>query len=451
MDGNSPNQLSKETNDTERTSGLDLLKPSPQRVFLDPSTPSLRSILRVVVVVLVILSVASFLENLISSLTHLFFIIILAVFFAYFIEPLVRLIQMPFNQQSGKTLPRPLAIALAYLIVFGGIGLAIYTLAPTVVEQAQEFSKNLPNLIGSVQTQVNSINRQFQRYRIPAQMQSQITDKLNETIAGFGESATATVASLVVTIAYSLPWLVLIPILAFFFLKDANMYRIGILRVFPSGEWRHRVEAILIEVNTTLRAYVRAQMLSCLIIGAICTVGFYIIGLNYALLLGILAGIFEFIPLIGPLSLAVLAITVAGFSNSGSHAAYTAAFLGVLRITHDYVTYPRIVRGGIHLHPLAIILSVLAGEQVAGIPGVFLSIPIVAIATVLYKQVLEHYGSKGLLSGLLEPKKDEVSARLVEDKPVAPEKIDEKIEVREEKKEEIKEVVKDAVSEIKKN
>ena len=376
---------------------------------------------------------------------------ILAIFFAYFIEPLIRLIQSPFEKRTGRFLPRPLAIAAAYLIVFGGIGLSVYLLAPTVVEQAQEFGANVPSLVSSIQAQATSLNRQLQRYRIPPQTQAQITAKVNETIAGFGESATATVAATVVNIVYFVPWMILIPILAFFFLKDANLYRLGILKVFPAGSWRHRVETILVEVNTTLRAYVRAQMLSCLIIGVICTTGFYLLGLNYALLLGVLAGIFEFIPLIGPLTLAVLAITVAGFSNSGSHATYTAIFLGVLRVIHDYVTYPRIVRGGIHLHPLAIILSVLAGEQIAGIPGVFLSIPIVAIATVLYKHVLEHYGGKGLLSGFLEPKKDEISARLVEDKSIEPHKIDEKIEVREEKKEEVKQIVKDAAKEIKNN
>jgi predicted PurR-regulated permease PerM len=69
-----------------------------------------------------------------------------------------------------------------------------------------------------------------------------------------------------------------------------------------------------------------------------------------------------------------------------------------LRLTHDYVTYPRIVRDGIHLHPFAVILSVLAGEQIAGIPGVFLSIPIVAIVTVLYKHILAHSGRAGLFT-----------------------------------------------------
>jgi predicted PurR-regulated permease PerM len=125
------------------------------------------------------------------------------------------------------------------------------------------------------------------------------------------------------------------------------------------------------------------------------------------LLLGILAGIFEFVPLIGPLTIATIVCLTAAASDNPWRALYVAIFLIVLRIVHDYVTYPRIVRGGLHLHPLAIILSVLAGEQVAGIPGVFLSIPIVAVATVVYRHVLEHQGRKGLVSGLIQDGEDQ--------------------------------------------
>jgi predicted PurR-regulated permease PerM len=145
-------------------------------------------------------------------------------------------------------------------------------------------------------------------------------------------------------------------------------------------------------------------------IGTICTIGFYILGNNYALLLGVLAGILEFIPILGPLALAIIATVVGGF-ESGWQAAWTAVFLGVLRILQDYVLYPRIVREGIHLHPLAIILSVLAGEQVAGIPGVFIAIPLVALATVLYKHILEHTESRGFFTGLLEPKENKEIAQ----------------------------------------
>ena len=106
--------------------------------------------------------------------------------------------------------------------------------------------------------------------------------------------------------------------------------------------------------------------------------------------------------LLGPLALATIATTTAAFGDNPWRALYVAVFLILLRITHDYFTYPRIVRGGIHLHPLLIILSVLAGEQVAGIPGVFLAIPIVALFTVIYKHVLEHRGGQRLFDGLAE-------------------------------------------------
>lgn len=444
--------MSEENEITEDSTNLDQLKPSPRRVFLDPSTPSLRSILRVVIVVLVVLWISSFIQIIVYSLTYLLFIVVLAIFFAYFIEPLVRIIERPFEKRySTKFMPRSLAIGISYLIVFAVFGVAISYIAPIISEQARDFTANLPKFAASINSQINVLNRRFQRYNIPEDVEKQISERVSTTIGDYGSTLTATVGTLAIGTVMFLPWLILIPILAFFFLKEAYVFRLSVLRIFPAGNWRTRVEHIISDVNTTLRSYVRAQLLSCLIIGCICTIGFYTIGLNYALLLGVLAAIFEFIPLIGPLTLGVLAVSVAGFSNSAQQALITAIFLVVLRVTHDYVTYPRIVRGSIHLHPLAIILSVLAGEQIAGIPGVFLSIPIVAIATVLYKHVLEHYGSKGLLSGFLEPKKDEISARLVEDKSVEPHKIDEKIEVREAKKEEVKEIVKDAANELKKN
>jgi predicted PurR-regulated permease PerM len=177
--------------------------------------------------------------------------------------------------------------------------------------------------------------------------------------------------------------------------------------MFPAGRWRSRAEVVIDEVNSTLAAYTRAQLISCVIIAIVCSIGFYFIGLRYALLLGILAGIFEFIPLLGPLTIGIIVTLTAAASDNPWKALYVAIFLIALRIVHDYYTYPRIVRGGIHLHPLAIILSVLAGEQVAGIPGVFLSIPLVAIATVIYRHILEHQGQAGLVSGLIGDEKKE--------------------------------------------
>lgn len=386
---------------------------SRRRVVLDPSTPSVRSIVRTVIITLLILSVANFAIGILASLTHLFFLMILSVFFAYLIEPLVQMITRPFEEANRhQYMPRPLAIVLAYVIVFSVLGIAIASLAPLVSEQARQFSENLPGYTEAMQGSINDFNNRYIRYRIPEAIQVQITEGVGQLV---GEVGTQVTNFLLGFVTY-LPWFILVPILAFFFLKDANFFRVSLLRVFPSGVWRARIESVLHDVNKTLAAYVRAQLISCVLIGTICTIGFYFLGLNYAVLLGIVAGVLEFIPLLGPLTAAVIA-TVFASLTSPWQALYVVIFLAVLRIFQDYFLYPRIVRGGLHLHPLAIILSILAGEQVAGIPGVFLSIPVVALLTVLYRHWLEHSGSKGLLANILAPKEKEIDKSLNADVP----------------------------------
>ena len=374
-------------------------RPPATRVVLDPSSPSLRSIMRVVIVTLIILFVAGSVQTVISSIASLFFLVVLSVFFAYLIDPLVRLIRRPFKDRGHeKWMPRSFAIVIAYLVVFTVLGIAISNIAPRVVDQAKEFGANIPAYGQSLRARGNELNQRFDRLRIPDEVQNEINKKATDIGSGI---TTAVGNFLLMSVTY-LPWFLLVPILAFFFLKDVNQFRLAVLRMFPAGPYRMRAEAVLQEVNTTLAAYTRAQIISCLIIAILCTIGFYALGLKYALLLGILAGIFEFVPLLGPVTIGLIVITTAAASDDPWKALYVAIFLIVLRIIHDYVTYPRIVRGGIHLHPLAIILSVLGGEQVAGIPGVFLAIPIVAVATVIYRHVLEHRGTRGLVSGWIE-------------------------------------------------
>jgi predicted PurR-regulated permease PerM len=375
------------------------------------SSPSPRSIVRVVVIVLLLLAVKDFLGVVLSSLTYLFFMIVLAIFFAYLINPLVELIMRPFADRSwGKLMPRPLAIALSFVIVFSVLGVGIYYLAPQISDQGKKFVASVPTYTASVQSSITDLNRRLDRMRISESVQQQINDRINSFLDTAGTFTTTLVGLGAIAALTYLPWLILVPILAFFFLKDAHLFRVGLLRIVPVGDWRTRVESVMTDVNATLTAYTRAQLISCLLIGVICTIGFYLLGNDYALLLGILAAVLELVPLLGPLTLAIVAVLV-GSLESGWQALWTAVFLGVLRIAQDYAFYPRIIRDGIHLHPLAVILSVLAGEQVAGIAGVFIAIPLVALLTVLYKHVLEHTDSRGLFTGLLEPKENKEIAQ----------------------------------------
>ena len=381
-----------------------------QRVSLVSSSPSPRSVVRVVVIVLLLLAVKDFLGLVLSSLTYLFFMIVLAIFFAYLINPLVELIRKPFDGSYPKLMPRSLAIGISFLLVFSVVGIAIYYLAPGISRQGRAFVENIPAYTTSVQSAINDLTRRLDRMRVADSVQTQINERINLFLEASGTFVTTFLGLGAIYAVTYVPWLILVPILAFFFLKDAHLFKVGLLRVVPVGDWRSRVESVMADVNSTLKAYTRAQLISCLLVGVMCTTGFYLLGNDYALLLGILASVLELIPLLGPLTLAIAATLVAGF-ESGWQALWTALFLAGVRLAQDYLIYPRIIRQGIHLHPLAVILSVLAGEQVAGIPGVFIAIPLVALLTVLYKHILEHTSSRGLFTGLLEPKENKEIAQ----------------------------------------
>src|SRR5687767_11647756 len=110
-----------------------------QRVSLVSSSPAARSVVRVVVIVILLLAVKDFLGTVLSSLTYLFFMIVLAIFLAYLINPLVELIRRPFEATYPKLMPRSLAIAISFVLVFSVLAIGIYYLSPGITQQARTF------------------------------------------------------------------------------------------------------------------------------------------------------------------------------------------------------------------------------------------------------------------------------------------------------------------------
>jgi len=298
-------------------------------------------------------------------------------------------------------MPRVLAVGIVYLIIFGALAIALYFLIPRVVGQVDQFIRQSSNYVEVLQGRTRSLYRLTERMGLPPAAQTAVVNGAPRAIEAAGEYLGGAAAGAVEMLAY-LPWLVLIPILGFFLLKDAEGFRDAALRMLPHGRLRWRGDEFFQDVNTTLAAYIRAQLIACLFIGVVCAAAFFAIGINYWLALGILAGLLEFIPLAGPLTVLVVAVLVASF-ESPNQALAVFVFLVVLRIVHDYVIYPRIIGQGIHLHPLAVVLAILCGEELAGLAGIFLAIPAVAIISVTYRHWLEHKGSEGLVADLLKP------------------------------------------------
>jgi predicted PurR-regulated permease PerM len=364
----------------------------------DATWPQTRVVLRVILIVLIV-AVTLWI---IVKLTGVILLLILSIFFAYFVSPLVEFISRPINVSGRKfAIPRTPAIVLAYLLIVTAIVVGIYVLAPRLGSQFPEFTEQARVYWASFGTRLQSWVTYFRTHRMPAPL----IDTINGAIPRVIENVSLTVSAMLANVAgwvIYIPWLVLIPVLSFFFLKDVDTFRRSALQMLPRGRWRWRGDEFFQDINSTLAAYIRAQLTACLFIGVVCALGFAILGLPSPLVLGLIAGVCEFVPLVGPLLVIILAV-IAALLHGGVFSAFlVVAFLVVLRIVQDYIVYPRLIGQGIHLHPLAVILAILSGAELAGVAGIFLAIPVVAILTVSYRHWLEHRGSEGL-ADLLEP------------------------------------------------
>jgi predicted PurR-regulated permease PerM len=373
----------------------------------EASWPQTRAVLRVIIIALLVAALIWVLYRLEGVLL----LVVLSVFFAYLIAPLVEFVRRPFNLRGREhIMPRTAALGIVYFVIFGSLILALWILLPRLSKQIKAFSDASTQFQTTAAGRVKVINDFCNRNEISPNVCNALNDTLMRGIDAAKTYIADDLPGLVVEILSYLPWLILIPILSFFFLKDADSFRRSALQMLPSGRWRWRGDEFFQDVNSALAAYIRAQLTACLLIGTICTLGFIVLGVPFPLVLGLIAGLLEFIPLVGPVVVAVIATLVTSFSPDTStySALWVLLFLGVLRIVHDYTIYPRLVGQGVHLHPLAVILAILAGHELAGVAGIFLSIPVIAIATVSYRHWLEHRGSEGLVAEILQPVEEAV-------------------------------------------
>lgn len=368
------------------------------RAAVEAYGPSTRVVLRVMFLLLAVIAFVWILYK----ITGIILLLVLSIFFAYLVSPLVEFIRRP--RTIGKrnvAIPKAGAIALAYLIILVVIVFAIFVVVPSLSNQFPVFVVQAKSYWESLNNSGQKVLEYSRSRRIPAAVVDLINDAGKFLFGKVGDTTTELVTAALGYLVY-LPWLVLIPILAFFLLKDAEGFRRSALLMLPRGRWRWRGDEFFQDVNSTLAAYIRAQLTACLIVGLICSLGFTLLGLPGGLVMGVMAGLFEFVPLVGPVTIATVATALAMFQSGPFNAFLVLLFLGILRIAQDYAIYPRLIGQGIHLHPLAVIFAILAGEKLAGVAGIFLAIPVVAILTVSFKHWMEHRGSEGI-ADLLEP------------------------------------------------
>ena len=324
-------------------------------------------------------------------------LMLLAMFFAYVIAPAVdgvsRRVRLGARQ---RPLSRPAALLVVYcLLLFSGLG--GWRVAAPIVRQW--VTVTAPTVIESVFAGGNraaAVDRLFLPLPL-AQRPKRLLASGTDTVLGYVETEVREALSDIVEAARYVRWLVVPPIVAFLLLAYAPGFRRSALRVLPHGHLRWRGEQYLRDVNSALAGYVRAQLAAGVIVGVACTVVFSLFQLSYAASMGIVAGVLELVPVIGPLTVAVMA---AGQADQDALA--IVFVLGVLRLVQDLIVYPRLIRRGMHLSPAAVILVVWLGATLNGAAGVILAIPFAGLLAVSVRHWREYREIERLVAAAYE-------------------------------------------------
>ena len=292
-------------------------------------------------------------------------------FISYLLHPLVG-----YLEKEG--LNRGLAIALLYLFVFGIAGFGIYKGVPILVEQLNDIAMKAPEMAELYRTYITKFHSHTTGW--PFGLHERLESIVNTMEWKIGESVNMIVQALS-GLSDVLILIILIPVISFYLLKDSEgLIEKGLL-IIPERK-REQTRRFLTDVDRSLGGYIRGQLLVCLIIGLSAAVLFYLFGMNYPLLLGFIIGVTNIIPYFGPFIGAVPSMLVA-LTISGGMAAKVACIIIVLQFLEGNVISPIVMGKTLRLHPLIIIFVLLVGGKAAGVAGLILAVPILALVKVM--------------------------------------------------------------------
>jgi predicted PurR-regulated permease PerM len=299
-----------------------------------------------------------------------------ALLFAYLLYPLVDRIALRFAPKN-----RGPALALTYLLIIGiltAVGIAI---GWRVASEAKQLLAQPPDVSGFLE-------RLKVSYPAFTPEISGAESRIREQVSGLA-SAVPRYGLRVLAASTNLIYLVVIPIISLFILKDGTELRDSFVSLLPTAAGRARAKRTIAAIHDLLLKYMRALLLLCCTVLVVFSVVLSILGVQYALLLASIAFFCEFVPVVGPLTAMCVILAVTGLTGY-PHMLWIVVFLGAFRLLQDYVVAPKFMGEGVQLHPIWVIFGVFAGDQIGGVAGVFLSVPAIALIRLLIDRLPGH-------------------------------------------------------------
>ena len=311
---------------------------------------------------------------------------------AYLLIPAVRLLEriMPWRERWPRA-SRFIAINIVYLTGLLVIVAFLATVIPLAVEETRHFIEGIPELYNSARETLESLNDEYTR-RVPENVRAEIQEAM-EGVSGVVVSAAQgilvrTAAGVQHTLSIVIG-LAIMPIFLFYLLKDQEQLSEGFFSMLHPSLRRH-VRNVLAIADKTVGAYMRGQLILGAFVGLLVFAGLTVLGIPFAVLLAIISGVTELLPVIGPILGAIPGLLVT-LANSPDKFFFVLILYVVVQQIENMLLVPRIQGEAVHLHPAVVMVVLIVGSEVAGIWGMVVAVPLAGVAKDVFLYFLNEW------------------------------------------------------------
>lgn len=291
-----------------------------------------------------------------------------------------------------RKVPRLVAVSLCYLIALAVVVGGAALLGPLVVGQAAELASEFPEYLDQLD---EVTGRAFTRYQelLPAWLLEAVDAAVEAAMAEVGSVASIVAGQLIaignrmVGIATGL---IAGAVIGFYLLYTLPAVGPGVIESMPPG-WRRTARELGVRVEEAVGGFIRGQLILMVVVGLMSWVGMLLIGMPYSGFIGFVAGLLEFIPYLGPIAATVVAVVV-GLMTQPVLALWALIIMTIIQQIESNVARPAVMSDTVGLHPVVVILAIIAGTTLFGFLGLLLALPVVAIVKVVYGYYAERQG-----------------------------------------------------------
>ena len=297
------------------------------------------------------------------TLSNIVTILIISTLLAYILDPIA-------SQLEAKGLSRSLATTLIFILFFIFLFIIGWKVFPTLFNDLLSIQKNLnPNTTEDIFLQIEKFLQE--NFTFVNLRELNIQNEINELLSSLTKQLIAFAADLVSVIST----VVIIPFVTFFLLKDGREMKKLLISYIPNRYFEMSLN-VLHKMDMQLGGYLRGQFIEAVVVGSLSILALWILGVKYFILIGIFAGLANFIPYVGPVAGAIPAIAVAITNGADSNLIiYIIVSFIIIQLIDNTVMQPLVLSKSVNLHPLIIVLAILIGGKFFGILGMFLAVP----------------------------------------------------------------------------